>query len=97
MISIKLPNAATLDRAIDAMFGVLDNVGGTSIHGIFDTRTEAINARIERFNDRIEAREVYLIQYEERLVRRFTALEELMSGLNAQGMALQSALSGLNQ
>jgi len=88
--------AATLDRAIDAMFGILDNVGGTTIQGIFDTRTEAINARIERFNDRIEAREVYLIQYEERLVRRFTALEELMSGLNAQGMALQNALSGLN-
>jgi flagellar hook-associated protein 2 len=88
--------AATLDRAIDSMFGILDNVGGTTISGIFDTRTDAINERIERFSDRIEARETYLIQYEARLVRRFTALEELMSGLNAQGMALQNALSGLN-
>ena len=88
--------AASLDRAIDAMFGILDNVGGTTIQGIFDTRTEAINDRIERFTDRIEARENYLIKYEERLVRRFTALEELMSGLNAQSMALQNALSALN-
>jgi len=88
--------AATLDRAIDSMFGILDNIGGTTINGIFDSRTNAINARIERFSDRIEARETYLIQYEERLVRRFTALEELMSGLNAQGMALQNALSALN-
>ena len=88
--------AASLERVIDSMFGILDNVGGTTISGIFDTRTDAINARIERFSERIEARETYLIQYEERLVRRFTALEELMSGLNAQGMALQNALSGLN-
>ena len=88
--------AASLDRAIDAMFGVLDNVGGATVSGIFDTREDAINARIERFSERIEARETYLIQYEERLVRRFTALEELMSGLNAQGMALQNALNGLN-
>ena len=61
------------------MFGVLDNVGAT-VGGIFDTREDVINARIERFSERIEARETYLIQYEERLVRRFTALEELMSG-----------------
>jgi flagellar hook-associated protein 2 len=89
--------AASLDRAIDTMFGILDNVGGVTIGGIFDTRTDAINARIEGFDDRIEAREVYLIQFEERLVRRFTALEELMAGLNAQSMALQNALSGFNR
>ncbi len=88
--------AASLDRAIEAMFGVLDNIGGTTISGIFDTRTDAITSRMERFTDRIESRENYLIQYEARLVRRFTALEELMSGLNAQSMALQNVLSGLN-
>ena len=88
--------ASSLDRAIDAMFGILDNVGGTTINGIFDSRKDSINARIERFNDRIEARETYIVQYEQRLIRRFTALEELMSGLNSQGAALQNALSGLN-
>jgi len=88
--------ASSLDRAIESMFGILDNVGGVTISGIFDSRTEAITARIDGFNDRIEARENYLIQYEQRLVRRFTALEELMSGLNSQGAALQNALSGLN-
>ncbi len=88
--------ASSLDRAIDAMFGVLDNVGGSTINGIFDSRKDSINARIDRFNDRIEAREVYIVQYEQRLIRRFTALEELMSGLNSQGAALQNALSGLN-
>jgi len=88
--------AASLDRAIDTMFGILGNVGGTTINGIFDTKTDAINSRIERFTDRIEAREHYLIQFEVRLVRRFAALEELMAGLNAQGMALQNAFSGLN-
>lgn len=89
--------AASLDRAIDTMFGILDNVGGVTIGGIFDTRTDAINARIEGFDDRIEAREIYLIQFEERLVRRFTALEELMAGLNAQSMALQNTLSAFNR
>jgi flagellar hook-associated protein 2 len=88
--------ASSLDRAIDAMFGILDNVGGSTINGIFDSRKDSINARIERFNDRIEDRETYIIQYESRLIRRFTALEELMSGLNSQGAALQNALSGLN-
>jgi flagellar hook-associated protein 2 len=88
--------ASSLDRAIDAMFGTLDNVGGSTINGIFDSRKDSINARIERFNDRIEARETYIVQYEQRLIRRFTALEELMSGLNSQGAALQNALSGLN-
>ena len=88
--------ASSLDRAIDAMFGALDNVGGSTINGIFDSRKDSINARIDRFNDRIEARETYIVQYEQRLIRRYTALEELMSGLNSQGAALQNALSGLN-
>jgi hypothetical protein len=36
-----------------------------------------------------------LVRFEENLIQRFAALEQLMGGLNAQGSALLAALQAL--
>lgn len=84
--------ADTLYRHIERMFGVIDSTTDPPIKGLFDARTEALNAMIDDFDGQIEAKQFYLDRFEQRLVERFAALEELMASLNAQGDALANAL-----
>ena len=89
--------ADKLSRAIDQMFGNIDGPGGTSVKALFDARQDAIDRKIKTLNTSIENKERYLEVFEQNLIMRFAALEDLMGGLNAQGAALTGALSGMSQ
>ncbi|MCB9914227.1 MAG: flagellar filament capping protein FliD [Planctomycetes bacterium] len=88
--------AEKLSRAIDLMFGTLTGPGGASVKALFDAREESINKKIDTLNDSIDAKQRYLDIFEQQLIQRFSALEELMGGLNSQGNALTGALASLN-
>lgn len=87
--------AASLDRAIERMFGTFDTGTGTSLSSLFDAKTDVLNSNIKRFDDQIDSKERYLEVFEQNLIQRYAALEELMAGLNAQGASLSSMLSSL--
>ncbi|HIG11697.1 MAG TPA: hypothetical protein EYQ59_08615 [Planctomycetes bacterium] len=88
--------ADKLSRAIDMMFGSISGPSG-SVKALFDAREEAIDSRIKSLSNSIEQKERYLEIFEQNLITRFAALEDLMGGLNAQGEALNSALASLNK
>ena len=77
-----------LFRAIDQSVNDLVLGDGSSLKGLFSRREESINDKIARFDDRIETLEERLISTEQTLIARFSALESLITGLNAQGSAL---------
>jgi flagellar hook-associated protein 2 len=88
--------AAILDRTIERMFDTFEDESGNVYKGAFDARTETLQDAIRRFDRQIEDKEVRLDKFEESLVLRFAALEEVIGGLNAQGAALNAALLGLS-
>ena len=84
-----------LVRSIDQMFGTQDSGDlDFNIEGIFDLRKGAIEDSIKRYDSQIERREERLEGYEQRLVLQYARLEEIMGGLNAQGLALNAAFGG---
>jgi len=82
-----------LFRAIDQSVDDLVLGDGSSLKGLFSLREQTINDRISEYNDRIETLEERLIRTEESLIARFSALESLIAGLNAQGSSLQNIQS----
>jgi len=87
--------ADKLYRQLDTLFGKVVGPSG-SVDALFDARSSAIGDLIDDIGDQITSKERYLEIYEQRLVDRFAALEQLMGGLNAQGAALTAALSGMS-
>jgi flagellar hook-associated protein 2 len=87
--------AERLHRAIARMFDTLPGPDGVTLKGLFDTRADALNTTMKRFDKQIEQRERLLERFEANLVKRFSALEQLMGSLNAQGAALNSVLLSL--
>lgn len=88
--------AEKLYRALDLLTGTIPDAIGGSTKALFDAKTEALQNRIKGFEKSIKNKERYLEIFEQSLITRFAALEQLMGGLNAQGLALQAGLSGLN-
>jgi flagellar hook-associated protein 2 len=87
--------AAILDRAIGRMFDTFDDGQGNVRKGLLDSRTDALQSSIDRYNKQIDDKEVRLEKFQEDLVQRFATLEQVMGGLNAQGAALNAALLNL--
>lgn len=87
--------ADDLMRAIDTLVERYDDGQGNTYKGLFDARSEAVNAKIKSIDKQIEQQEFRLERVEAQLVARFTALEKLMAQLNAQGAYLQQELSKL--
>ena len=87
--------ADDLARAIDALLEDKETPSGSTVSGLIKSKTDSLNAQIKLYDDQIESLEFNLEKFEESLVSKFTALEELMSGLNAQGAFLSQALVGL--
>jgi flagellar hook-associated protein 2 len=88
--------ADKLYRSLDLLFGSIPGVGGTSSKALFDARTEALQTSLDKLQDNIDSKERYLEVYEQTLIARFAALEQLMGGLNSQGAALANGLAALN-
>ena len=87
--------AERLHRAIDRMFDTVEGPNGSSLKGLFDARSDVLNANMKRYDKQIERREVLLERFEANLIKRFAALEQLMGSLNSQGAALNSVLTSL--
>ena len=85
--------ARRLDRFLDGEFGI----NGNQLDSIFKARTEELQGRIKRFDQQIEAREFRLARFEENLVARFAALENLMGQLTSQQAFLGSQLQSNTQ
>lgn len=83
-------------RAVDTLVKTSTGPGGMSLKGAFGAKTAAIGDRIESIDDSIAAKERYLEVYEANLRRRFAALEQIISGLNAQGSTLSSIAQGFS-
>ncbi len=81
-----------LFRAIDQAVEDLELADGSTISGLFELREDSTRDNIERFDDRIQILEDRLVQTEDRLVAQFSALEELMAGLNSQSAFLTQSL-----
>ncbi len=62
------------------------------IQGLFDRRRGTINEGIADIDDQIERLQFRLDKLEESLVQRFSNLEQVVSGLNAQGTFLANGL-----
>ena len=75
-----------IDRLIKN--GVGEN--NTSIKSAFNSRTDALNSELKRFDTQIESRERYVERVEASLVTRYANLESLISQINSQGAALFS-------
>jgi len=94
--------ADKLNRVIDQMYDTFDGPINPStgnpigIKGIFGTKQDTLSESIDRYNDQIEAKERRLERFEENLIKRFAALEQLMGLLNAQGAAVSAALVSLS-
>jgi flagellar hook-associated protein 2 len=86
-----------LFRNIDQLVDDLVLADGSSVNGLFKRRESTINGNIDRINDRIEVLELRLEQTELSLIARFSALEEVIAGLNAQGDFLSQSLANQNQ
>jgi flagellar hook-associated protein 2 len=77
-----------LVREIDRVVKSYQSTTGSFSKGIFDARTDTINANLKRYNDQIEAKERRLDVYEQQLSARFAALESLMAQLQSQRFSL---------
>ena len=80
-----------LFRAIDRIVDEVELADGSTIKSLFDLREDTFRANVDRINDRIEVLERRLEDTETSLIRQFTALEEVVAGLNAQ----QGFLNGI--
>lgn len=87
--------AATLVRAIDQMLSSHEGDGGTTVKGLFDTRTDTINKQIRDIDTQVTKKQAYIDTYEQNLIRRFAALEQVIGQLNTKGAGFAAALKGL--
>ncbi len=79
-----------IDEAIENLTRGGTTGGGEAIAGLFDGRRNAINALVRDIDDEIDRREFNLDKLQESLVARFSALENVLAGLNAQAAFLSS-------
>jgi flagellar hook-associated protein 2 len=74
----------------DLLDGQTSLDGQSTIEGVLKARKTAIGQRVEDFDDEIERLQFRLDGLEESLVRKFAALEQVMSGLQGQQAFLSS-------
>ncbi len=87
--------AGTIADAIDSLLDSSQSVNGDTLPGLLDARTDALKTNNKTIDNRISTLEYQLGQKELFLVQKFAALEELVSGLNAQGSFLTQNLANL--
>ncbi|SFC17970.1 flagellar hook-associated protein 2 [Marinospirillum celere] len=63
--------------------------------GLIPSRTDGLNARVDRLEDRMQDTIDRLDSYEERLYRQFNAIESVTANLNTQGQQIQQQFAGL--
>ncbi|MCC6408138.1 MAG: flagellar filament capping protein FliD [Planctomycetes bacterium] len=73
-----------LVREIDRVVKSYQSSSGSFSKGIFDARTDALNANMKLYTDQIEAKERRLTVFEQQLTSKFAALESAMAQLQSQ-------------
>ncbi len=68
----------------------------SSTTGMLQGRKTSINSSIKRMDNRIETMEARLVQREKTLRSQFTAMEQLVSGMNAQSSYLAQQMSAIS-
>ena len=63
--------------------------------GILEERQESMREEIDRIDLRIDSLEAHVARFEDMLIKRFAALEQLVSELQGQGNSLSAALARL--
>lgn len=66
-----------------------------SSRGLLTQREQVLNAKLETFDEDQEALDRRMGAYEERLVRQFIAMENILSGLNSSGSFLENLIDTL--
>ena len=84
-----------LDTAIKEMTKTTSDALGNELLGAFKLKKDTLKTLNNTIDDQIEDLEFNLAQVEATLLQKFTALEELMAGLNAQGQFLNAQLTAL--
>ncbi|RLA16429.1 MAG: hypothetical protein DRQ56_10600, partial [Gammaproteobacteria bacterium] len=79
---------ARLVSEIDRLIKNQSGADNTSVKSIFNSRTEAINSQMKRFDTQIESRERYVDRVEANLITKYANLESLISQINSNGAAL---------
>lgn len=87
--------AATLVRSIDRMLSTAAGDAGTTVKGLFDTRSDTINKQILGINTDIQKKQDYIDKYQTQLISKFSRLESTIGRLNAQGAGFAAAIAGL--
>ena len=76
-------------QVVDLAEGYID-----STNGLLKSRTDSLNDRIDDIDDNIFKQQGRIEALQERLQKQFTAMEQAMSEINAQGGALTSFMGG---
>ena len=84
-----------LVRSLDSLLKDTGDGSGGTVKSLFNSRTDRLNETIKRYDSQIEQRERYIDDYEQSLIRRFAALEQLLGNLNAQGASLSGYFTSL--
>ncbi|MSR63049.1 MAG: hypothetical protein EXS08_11455 [Planctomycetes bacterium] len=85
--------------------GILDDLtkdrtgfdGKTKIEGLFHSRKTSIQRQLKGFDDDMERQQARLDKFEDSLVAKFAALEQLISGLQSQQAFLTANLANTNR
>lgn len=87
----------------DKTAGVMKNFNSlllditSSTKGMYAVKKNAYNSGLKRFDSQINQMELRLTKREQNLRRQFTAMEQLVSSLNAQGDFLTQQMDALNR
>ena len=82
-------------KGVAQLFGDFLEGMTSSTNGFLAGREKSINANIERIDKNIELQETRLLKREETLRAQFTAMEQLVSVMNAQSTYLTQQLSNI--
>jgi len=79
-----------LDEAIEEMVDTDSDINGNKLLGLFKAKKDTLKTLNKSIDKQVESLQLNLESYEQSLIQKYSALEELMSGLNAQGQFLST-------
>lgn len=87
----------TASTGIAARDKTLVDAHTNSVDGILTGRQNGLNKSIRQIDEDIDKKQLRLSQFREKLVRQFTAMEKIMSGLKATGNFIEAQNAQLNK
>ncbi|MDZ4774716.1 MAG: flagellar filament capping protein FliD [Planctomycetota bacterium] len=88
--------AASLVRSIDRMLNNAAGNSGTTVKGLFNSRTETITKQMRSLDSEIAKKQSQVDEYQSNLFLRFARLESLIGQINSKGAGFAAAIAGLS-